>query len=191
MRSANLANRCTMTLFVVLCAITMAAEPVVGQSPATIILKRISVEEKLAQRGDLKLRNTPLPEALVAITKVWNVNFASRAEVQGVVTGTYTDSTLREVLQTILLTHGYSYQVVGQTIVIGGLMRDSMVKSESKVPVLGSIPILGLLFRNKKTTRVKTELIIFIRPIIVEEGMVEDVFEEEFNLKNNVEKKLK
>lgn len=79
----------------------------------------------------------------------------------------------------------------GQTIVIGGLMRDSMVKSESKVPVLGSIPILGLLFRNKKTTRVKTELIIFIRPIIVEEGMVEDVFEEEFNLKNNVEKKLK
>lgn len=79
----------------------------------------------------------------------------------------------------------------GQTIVIGGLMRDSMVKSESKVPVLGSIPILGLLFRNKKTTRVKTELIVFIRPIIVEEGMVEDVFEEEFNLKNNVEKKLK
>ncbi len=79
----------------------------------------------------------------------------------------------------------------GQTIVIGGLMRDSLVKSESKVPVLGSIPILGLLFRNKKTTKVKTELIVFIKPIIVEDGMVEDIFEEEFNLKNNVEKKLK
>jgi len=50
----------------------------------------------------------------------------------------------------------------GYTIVIGGLIRDSMIKSQSRVPILGSIPLLGMLFRNQKTTKVKTDLITFI-----------------------------
>ena len=117
MRTAHLANRST-TVLALLCAMVMGAQPVVGQAPATNILKRTSVQEKLEKRGDLILRNTPLTDALAAITKVWGVNFAASSELEGVVTGTYDGSTLREVLQTILITHGYSYQVVGQTIVV-------------------------------------------------------------------------
>jgi type II secretion system protein D len=78
----------------------------------------------------------------------------------------------------------------GQTIVIGGLIRDSLIKSESKVPVLGSIPLLGLLFKSTKSTKIKTELIVFITPIIIEDSMTNTLFDNEFKLKHDLEKKL-
>lgn len=52
----------------------------------------------------------------------------------------------------------------GQTIVIGGLVQDREVDSVKKVPVLGDIPLLGLLFQRKETTTQKTELLIFLTP---------------------------
>lgn len=54
-----------------------------------------------------------------------------------------------------------------QTVVIGGLMQTQKVKTENKVPVLGSIPLLGALFRHKVTSDAKTELLIFLTPTIV------------------------
>ncbi len=55
-----------------------------------------------------------------------------------------------------------------QTIVIGGLIDDTTTNSETKVPVLGDIPILGWLFRNTSETTVKTNLYIFITPRVIE-----------------------
>ena len=55
----------------------------------------------------------------------------------------------------------------GQTVVIGGLMQNQKVKSEEKVPILGDIPLLGLLFKHKKTDNEKKELLIFMTPHIV------------------------
>lgn len=55
----------------------------------------------------------------------------------------------------------------GQTIAIGGLISEEESRSESKVPVLGDIPILGWLFRSYKRQRRQTNLIIFLRPHIV------------------------
>jgi general secretion pathway protein D len=55
----------------------------------------------------------------------------------------------------------------GQTVVIGGLMQNQKVKSEEKVPILGDIPLLGLLFKHKKTDDEKKELLIFMTPHIV------------------------
>jgi len=57
----------------------------------------------------------------------------------------------------------------GQTVVIGGLMQSSKQESESKIPVLGDIPLLGNLFKSKSKAGAKTELIIFLTPRIVEE----------------------
>jgi general secretion pathway protein D len=51
-----------------------------------------------------------------------------------------------------------------QTIVIGGLIDDTTTDSETKVPVLGDIPILGWLFRDTSETTTKTNLYIFITP---------------------------
>ncbi|HEY5912523.1 MAG TPA: secretin N-terminal domain-containing protein [Verrucomicrobiae bacterium] len=55
----------------------------------------------------------------------------------------------------------------GQTVIIGGLMYDSKADSESKIPFLGDIPLLGNLFKRKIKSNTKTELLIFLTPHIV------------------------
>jgi general secretion pathway protein D len=51
-----------------------------------------------------------------------------------------------------------------RTIVIGGLIRDDTVDIEQKVPLLGDIPLLGLLFRKTTKQRIRTNLMVFITP---------------------------
>ncbi len=55
----------------------------------------------------------------------------------------------------------------GSTILIGGLMRHREEHIRSQVPLLGSIPILGYLFRKTNTTKVKSEVLVAITPHIV------------------------
>jgi len=55
----------------------------------------------------------------------------------------------------------------GQIIVLGGLLEDSVSDSEEKVPGLGDIPVLGNLFKYRSRSRTKTNLMIFLRPIIL------------------------
>ena len=52
----------------------------------------------------------------------------------------------------------------GNTVVIGGLMQDQKTSTLQKVPFLGDIPVLGVLFQNNHVDRTKTELLIFITP---------------------------
>ncbi|OIO04892.1 MAG: hypothetical protein COX65_04130 [Elusimicrobia bacterium CG_4_10_14_0_2_um_filter_56_8] len=56
----------------------------------------------------------------------------------------------------------------GETIVIGGLIHDANTDTVTKVPVLGDIPLLGVLFRKKTNTRTRKELLIFVTPKIIE-----------------------
>ncbi|MFQ5706626.1 MAG: secretin N-terminal domain-containing protein [bacterium] len=55
----------------------------------------------------------------------------------------------------------------GVTIIIGGLIKDQQIKIEKRVPLLGSIPLIGFPFRSKSHTKVKTELVILLRPQII------------------------
>jgi type II secretory pathway component GspD/PulD (secretin) len=55
----------------------------------------------------------------------------------------------------------------GATIAIGGLLRENDIKDASKIPLLGDLPIIGGFFRHTKTTREKTEIVIFLTPKIV------------------------
>jgi len=55
----------------------------------------------------------------------------------------------------------------GDSFVIGGLIQDEDLKSRSKVPLLGDIPLIGQAFRTDKQTRSKTELYIIVTPHIV------------------------
>lgn len=52
----------------------------------------------------------------------------------------------------------------GETIILGGLIQESETENVNKVPLLGDIPLLGRLFRNKSTNLMKSELVIFITP---------------------------
>lgn len=58
----------------------------------------------------------------------------------------------------------------GEIVVIGGLMQSIISESESKTPLLGDIPILGNLFKNKKNSEIKKELVILIKPTVVNKG---------------------
>lgn len=58
----------------------------------------------------------------------------------------------------------------GQIMVLGGLLEDSVNNTEQAVPVLGSIPVLGHLFRYDKRQRVKTNLMVFLRPYVVRDA---------------------
>ncbi|HVE05726.1 MAG TPA: type II secretion system secretin GspD [Paraburkholderia sp.] len=58
----------------------------------------------------------------------------------------------------------------GEIIVLGGLMQDNYGVSNSKVPLLGDIPWLGQLFRSEQKTRTKTNLMVFLRPVIISDN---------------------
>ena len=56
----------------------------------------------------------------------------------------------------------------GQTIVLGGLIQDDINNTNVRVPVLGKIPLLGALFRSTTKERTKTNLLVFLRPTILQ-----------------------
>ncbi|RUO62663.1 type II secretion system protein GspD [Pseudidiomarina insulisalsae] len=58
----------------------------------------------------------------------------------------------------------------GDTIVLGGLIDEDVQESESKIPLLGDIPLVGALFRSTSTTRQKRNLMVFLRPTIVRDS---------------------
>ncbi len=58
----------------------------------------------------------------------------------------------------------------GHTIVIGGLIEDQLKSTIKKVPLLGDIPLVGMLFRRTEEKKTKTELLIFLTPIVAEKA---------------------
>ena len=71
-------------------------------------------------------------------------------------------TTLKRTIETTVIVED------GNTVVIGGLMDDQISVSESKVPLLGDIPILGWLFKSKKKSYDKTNLYVFLTPRVVQ-----------------------
>ena len=102
------------------------------------------------------------------ITDGGNLKLQLATEDSSVVSGT-TDTTTnpngptfnkRSIQSTVLADDG-------EIIVLGGLMQDSYAVSNSKVPLLGDIPWIGQLFRSESKTRSKTNLLVFLRPVII------------------------
>ena len=58
----------------------------------------------------------------------------------------------------------------GEIIVLGGLMQDDVKNSVDKVPLLGDIPLIGQLFRYDSRRRTKTNLMVFLRPVVLTEA---------------------
>ncbi|MBN2137287.1 MAG: hypothetical protein JW720_05745 [Sedimentisphaerales bacterium] len=72
------------------------------------------------------------------------------------------DETSAELVTNILVRDG-------ETIVIGGLFRDKIQAKRTQIPVLGDIPVIGLLFRGKADQVVRHEVIVLLTPTIIEE----------------------
>ena len=71
----------------------------------------------------------------------------------------------------------------GGIIVLGGLISDQVREGENRVPVLGSIPLLGELFKTRNSAKEKRNLMVFIRPTILRDGIAAAI---ETNAKYNV-----
>lgn len=55
----------------------------------------------------------------------------------------------------------------GQIMVLGGLLKDEYTDAEDRVPGLASVPLLGHLFKAEKRKRIKTNLLVFLRPVVM------------------------
>ncbi|KEF31700.1 General secretion pathway protein D [Marinobacter nitratireducens] len=83
----------------------------------------------------------------------------------------------------------------GETIVLGGLIRDDYTVNKSKVPLLGDIPFIGRLFSSESETRVKRNLLVFLKPTIMlgkteAIGTTSDKFNELWEVNLNIREKL-
>jgi general secretion pathway protein D len=58
----------------------------------------------------------------------------------------------------------------GSIVVLGGLLQDDTTNSQEKVPGLGDLPIFGNLFKSEARSRKKTNLMVFLRPVVVRDG---------------------
>ncbi len=62
----------------------------------------------------------------------------------------------------------------GSIVVLGGLLQDEYSGNEQRVPGLGSLPILGNLFRSEARSRRKTNLMVFLRPVVLRDATASD-----------------
>ena len=58
----------------------------------------------------------------------------------------------------------------GSIVVLGGLLQDDFTNSQEKVPGLGDLPVFGNLFRSEKRERKKTNLMVFLRPVVMRDA---------------------
>ncbi|WP_025102272.1 type II secretion system secretin GspD [Burkholderia sp. A1] len=58
----------------------------------------------------------------------------------------------------------------GEIVVLGGLIQDNYADGNNKVPWLGDLPLIGSLFRAENKTRAKTNVMVFLRPVILRDG---------------------
>jgi type IV pilus secretin PilQ/predicted competence protein len=58
----------------------------------------------------------------------------------------------------------------GDTLAIGGLLQDETIKTRTKVPIMGDVPVLGYLFQHRSVARVKRNLLVFVTPTIIDQS---------------------
>ncbi|WFB34813.1 secretin N-terminal domain-containing protein [Kiritimatiellota bacterium B12222] len=73
------------------------------------------------------------------------------------------------------------------TVVISGLMREDIYKEENRVPILGSLPLIGFFFRSTSDRKEKTNLLIFVTPYIVTDEKENDAMTDKWRKQTGIE----
>ncbi|MBU4590189.1 MAG: energy transducer TonB [Candidatus Omnitrophica bacterium] len=96
----------------------------------------------------------------------------SNTDATKTVTLTNPDGSTRTVVPYVTTSEAETTVLIkdNTTLILGGLMKDTVTEYNDKVPILGDIPILGKLFSTKGKSKEKTELVIFITPHIIDSG---------------------
>ena len=97
---------------------------------------------------------------------------------------TYNEDGEEELAATLLQRRNLELKGVrikdGETLIIGGMLRDEETKNVAKIPILGDIPYIGTIFRSTNTEKTKEEMIIMITPRIITDN--EDAISEQDTL---------
>lgn len=149
--------------------------------PASLVIGQeipITTGESLGSSNANPFRTTSRQEVGIKLSITPQINEGNsvilkiKQEVSGVVgplTGTTDLITNKRSIETTVLVDN------NQMIVLGGLIDDDLQENVSRVPILGSIPLLGRLFRSSAESRVQRNLMVFLRPTILSDA--EDISE--------------
>ena len=114
----------------------------------------LRVRPQINENGTIKMQ---------IFQEVSNVDQSTRADVNGPTTNK------RSIESSVLVEDG-------SIVMLGGLLQDDYSNTNEKVPGLGDIPVVGNLFRNEVRRRTKTNLMVFIRPVVLRDGVVTEAF---------------
>jgi general secretion pathway protein D len=114
----------------------------------------LRVKPQINENGTIKMQ---------IFQEVSNVDQAARADVNGPTTNK------RSIESSVLVEDG-------SIVMLGGLLQDDYTGSTEKVPFLGDVPVLGNLFKSETRSRKKSNLMIFIRPVVMRDGASTDAF---------------
>ncbi|RZL92281.1 MAG: type II secretion system protein GspD [Variovorax sp.] len=112
------------------------------------------VKPQINENGTIKLS---------IFQEVSNVDAATRNDLNGPTTNK------RSIESNVLVEDG-------SVVLLGGLLQDDYSSSTEKIPLAGDIPILGNLFKSETRSRNKTNLMVFIRPVVMRDGATTDAF---------------
>jgi general secretion pathway protein D len=159
--------------------------------PANLVIGQeipITTGESLGSNNANPFRTTSRQEVGIKLSITPQINEGDsvileiKQEVSGVVgplTGTADLITNKRSIETTVLVDN------NQMIVLGGLNEDDLQESVSKVPLLGSIPVFGRLFRSSAESRVQRNLMVFLRPtILMDSADVTSLSGEKYNYIN-------
>ncbi len=117
-----------VTLFLGLCSLNSNSSEAQTVQTANQKLQGSSVSQALQRHGDITLRNSSLEGALFTISDLWGVNIVSGG-IEGSVNGVFKNAPLREILDSILLSNGYGYRQVGDSILVSPLEQLGQVNT--------------------------------------------------------------
>ena len=159
--------------------------------PANLVIGQeipITTGESLGSNNANPFRTTSRQEVGIKLSITPQINEGNsvileiKQEVSGVVgplTGTADLIINKRSIETTVLVDN------NQMIVLGGLNEDDLQESVSKVPLLGSIPVFGRLFRSSAESRVQRNLMVFLRPtILMDSADVTSLSGEKYNYIN-------
>ncbi len=120
----------------------------------------MSITPQVAETGEITLNVRPTISSISDLKEDPNPNLAA-ANIKNLVPQIRT----REIESVLRLRSG-------QIAVLGGLMEDRIDYKTGRIPLVGAIPLLGEAFTKRDDAIQKTELVIFLRPIMVEDGFM-------------------
>lgn len=156
--------------------------PAIPATPASFKRRNVGVELEVEPVVDsyqkkIEIKLSPQIVEFQGFVNYGNPIFSQAPNVigigQGIATGSTTQVLLTEntINQPIFSVRQVNTQVVlhpGQTVVLGGLMREDVQKINDKTPIIGDIPLVGKLFRSSSEQHIKKNLLIFVTAWLID-----------------------